>query len=476
MRGYSIPSRTKKEIRLFDFSRGMDGRSDERLSAWDTAASTFNLKLADGALKTGCGTDYAEFIASDGSKYSPRLPSGVTPVRAYHYEYFDGTAAKRRDKLLVYCSDGYFYTYEIGTKTPFSKIIFMCFDKPPIGVLYRLNGEDVMLFANDDGITVYDGVGATLYEAPKMTSLCVHGERLFVTSGAEDTRLWFSQSFDPTNWYVSLTEAGFIDFLDGKGRLLKAIAFKDYVYVFRNYGITRLTAYGEQEDFYATGVQSDRARIYGDTVADCGKVVFYLTESGFYYFDGSNSGRIMKGLDKYLEGVDNSDSFAQYVGGAYFCSLKIKIDGQTVPVILRYDDTDGSWYLIKGIECKSLFAFYGAKETKLFVCSSKTNGLLEITDEGYDLFAPLKFEWTGKPFDCGLSGRKTLERISFYSDKSGKLKIKSDEGEETLEFSSKGFKGLPVGLKGTEFSISYESTAVGAYLSRVRVTVSKAEG
>ena len=348
-RSFRIPTRYRHEVKLFDFSGGVDGRMDDRISPFVSAASSFNLKLSDGALKSGFGIGYASFPTDSGG-FSPVLPQNVYAKKCYYYEKFDTEAGERKDELLAYCSDGYIYSYIMKSNENFKKIESLSFEEPPMGVCYRLSGDDVIIFATDSGLTIYDGKTAESYIAPKMTSVCVHGERLFVTSGSEDTRLWFSQSFDPTNWYVSLREAGFIDFLDGRGKLQKAVSFKDYVYIFRNYGITRLTAYGDQEDFFATGVEADRARIYGDTVADCGKLIFYLTENGFYYFDGANSGRIMKGLDKYLEGVDNSSSSAWYFDGKYFCSMKIKFDGEIVPVTLCYDRSLNSWYLMKGLD------------------------------------------------------------------------------------------------------------------------------
>ncbi len=470
-RRYSIAARREKTIKLFDFSYGIDGRKDDRLSPFNAAASSYNLRLSDGALKTGYGMQYASFPIGDGT-YSPALPTGVVGKKIYYYEKFDFDDGVRRDRVLVLADDGYVYEYEVGTETGFTKVSALTFSAAaaPLGVNYRLNGEDVFLFATSGGITVYDGTDATLYDAPEMTSVCVHGERLFVTSGREDTRLWFSESFDPTNWYVSLKEAGFIDFLDGRGKLLKAISFKDYVYIFRNYGITRLTAYGDQEDFYAAGIEADRAKIYGETVADCGKVVFYLTDNGFYYFDGSSSGRIMRGLDRYLKGVDNSSAYAGFYDGKYFCSMKIRVDGVLTNVILCYDDSENSWFLIKDFTFSHFISVYAAGHYKLlFAFSARRLG--ELSDNPYFLATPLDMSWESKYSDFDVSERKTLERITFYSGGNGKLKVISEEGEREFKLSGDGLKNIAVGLKGENFKISYSASGAGAYLSKMSVKV-----
>ena len=468
-RSYYVAARREKTIKLFDFSYGIDGRKDDRLSPFNAAASSYNLRLSDGALKTGYGMQYASFPITDGT-YLPALPAGVAAKRIYYYEKFDFDAGKRKDRTLVLCDDGYVYEYEVGTETGFKKVSILSFSSYPLGVNYRLNGEDVFIFATDGGLTVYDGTTATLYDAPEMTSVCVHGERLFVTSGREDTRLWFSDSFDPTNWYVSLKEAGFIDFLDGRGKLLKAISFKDYVYIFRNYGITRLTAYGDQEDFYAAGIEADRAKIYGETVADTGKVVFYLTDNGFYYFDGSSSGRVMRGLDKYLKGVDNSSAYAAFYDGKYFCSMKIRVDGELKNVILCYDDSENSWFLIKDFAFSHFISVYAAGQYKLFFAIAGRR-LGELSSNPYFLATPLDMSWESKSADFDVPSRKTLERLRFYSGGEGTIRVKSDEGERSFKLSGDGLKNIAVGLKGVNFKISYSTSVAGAYLSKMSVKV-----
>ena len=121
----------------------------------------------------------------------------------------------------------------------------------PESECYNFNGTDVIIFSKSGGgICIYDGVTATVVnDAPIITSMCVHNERLFVTTGGVDNALWFSDDFDPTNWNVSLTEAGFIDMNDFRGDMKRVVSFGDYLYVFRTFGITRITAYSDQRLF-----------------------------------------------------------------------------------------------------------------------------------------------------------------------------------------------------------------------------------
>ena len=86
-----------------------------------------------------------------------------------------------------------------------------------------------------DEMLVYNGVDEAyrVAQAPKISSMTVHYERLFATSTGESNQIWFSKELDPINWDINLESAGFIEMNDERGALLKVMSFLDYVYVFR---------------------------------------------------------------------------------------------------------------------------------------------------------------------------------------------------------------------------------------------------
>lgn len=119
------------------------------------------------------------------------------------------------------------------------------------GVSYNYKSNDVLLMSSsDDGLfIVNDSTVTYCTNAPKFTSIAVHNERVFGTVNGVSNQVWFSDDFDPANWKVSQTEAGYISFADDLGKAIKVVSFLNYLYVFRDYGIFRLTAYGDQNDF-----------------------------------------------------------------------------------------------------------------------------------------------------------------------------------------------------------------------------------
>ena len=79
--------------------------------------------------------------------------------------------------------------------------------------------------------------------------MCLHYERLFAVVGGERNRLAFSANLEPTDWTEDLSSGGFIEMQDERGGLNRVISYNDYIYVFRDFGVARVSAYGDQTDF-----------------------------------------------------------------------------------------------------------------------------------------------------------------------------------------------------------------------------------
>ena len=196
-----------------------------------------NFDPTDGTLVPGEGFDVLEEYV---------CPAGIMIRKCYLFKNYD-IKNNPTHKVLIYCEDKYLYVCPFGGGT-FTKLTATTFDSDPVGVPYNYNGRNVMIFSKSGGgICIFDGTKLTIVpDAPEITSMCIHFERLFVTTPGYRNTLWFSDDFNPTNWNVSLTEAGFIEMDDPGGDLIKVVSFGDYLYVFRSFGITRISAYTDQ--------------------------------------------------------------------------------------------------------------------------------------------------------------------------------------------------------------------------------------
>lgn len=168
---------------------------------------------------------------------------------------------------------------------------------------------------------VWDGVNAPyrVENAPDITSMALHYERLFVTVDGEKNAVWFSDDLDPTNWDASLAGGGFIQLIDERGSLNRVISYGGYVYVFRDYGISRITAFGAQTEFSVSNLFVSSGRIYPGSVALCGDTVLFLAEDGLYAFDGVSTVKMLKNLDGLFKNGERSCSY--YADGKYYLAF-----------------------------------------------------------------------------------------------------------------------------------------------------------
>ena len=456
----NIPEVKKYNVRLFDFRGGMDSRIDQKLNPYGAAVS-FNFLSENGALSDGEGFSELK-IGGDVVELTAAFPKKI-----YYYKRYDTELEKRDDRLLIYADDGNVYEYD-ETERSFSPIQGLSFLKPPEGVGYKLNGKDVFMFSSGERLYVYDGETVNDYTAPCVTSMCLYNERLFVTTGGESTTLWFSENFDPTNWYVSLTEAGFIDFQDGKGKLLKLTESDGYLFVFRSYGITRVYAPYLQTEFSATNIEVDGVKIVGNSVVDCGKKTVYMTENGFYSFDGTYSVKILDKLDGFIDHAYDDDVVASFCNGRYYAKLRIKLEGKSETAVLSYNLNNGEYYLIKGADVTDIKEVLTDEGSALFALINGEKRVCELKKGSVLFDKNLKKIWKSAFTDFNISGIKTLARVSLYTKGEINMRLESDRGEKTVTiYGGKGLRRETIGLKGEDFSVTISSEKENASVSRV---------
>lgn len=463
-----IPPQARAKVNLFGLQRGMDGNVDDLLSPPTSPEISFNFCFSDGALKSGLGVE--RFAIKNGfSEIVPELPNGVYASKVFFYKRYDADLAREDNRIIVLTPELEFYecNISVGSST-FSHIEGLSFSAVPTAVCYKYNGNDVIIFSAGGVLKVYDGNSVlTVTDVPEITSMCVHGERLFVTTGGEQTSLWFSDDFDPTQWYVSLDQAGFIDFQDGRGRLLKVVSFNNYVYVFRNYGITRLSAFGAQTEFSATGLFLGSGRIFQNSIVDCGNRIIYLAEDGFYSFDGVSSVRILSEYDKYLKGVDNRFAKGVFYNGKLFFTLALNV-GETISCVLCYDVFQGMSFIAKDLYIYDMEIIRANEYSQMIGLCTFSHNLVQMNFNGAFFNQPLRKVWKSRFCDFGIPKHKTLQKITLYSPNDLTVNVKGEHSEKTFEVKGKnGVTEISVGVSGKLFSVEVESQTMQVDISKI---------
>lgn len=451
-----------------DFSGGVESVTDEQILPLAYAAESENFAVKSGVL---CDAGGVKAASSDIAELPPVASAGKAQ-KLYYFKTYNQTSGVYQNRLLAYLNDGYVYQSVCGAGAQFEKIEELDFAGAPSAVRYTYNGKNVIIFCYGDSMKIFDGQNVEVVQnAPSVTSMCMHGERLFATEGGEKTTLWYSDDFDPANWDVSLSEAGFIDLRDERGSLLKAVEADGYVYVFRNYGITRVSAYGDQTEFATDGLSSSSGRIYGDSITVCGEKIVYLAEDGFYCFGGSYPYRILTKLDGLLCGVDNSGAKGVFYNGELFVLLKLKLKSGVTPCVLRYDFSGKSVSFISGAGVTDLEVLNGENDYKLLFLCENSLKIGELSNVSERFGTAIQKSWVSGASDLSKPEvQKTLRGISLYASKPVSLVISSERGTKTLNFSGNNSdEYLKTALSGKAFTFCVKSSVGDCRAGRLKI-------
>ncbi|MDD4315929.1 MAG: hypothetical protein PHC84_02085 [Clostridia bacterium] len=474
LRNDYIPKVSRYSYPVKSFA-GIDALSEQETLPLAYCSYGYNIGFRNGALINGIGIDNAVINNS-------ALPGtgafGKRIVRCWIYYKYNYTLRQREDEIVVLCDDGAVYTTLLDGGTAFTQTTMSFSGATASAINYHYNGEDILLlFGSSGGMYVYNGATAVFYaNVPGFTSVCLHYERIYGTTGYGFNRVYFSDDLNPTNWNVSLTEAGYISFPDEGGRVGKVLSFNDYVFIFRDYGIHRLTAYTDLTEYKLTKVFSTANRIYPDTVQICGDRIIFVAEDGFYSFDGYTAKKVFSQLFPLIDGKKHAVSC--YFNYKYYLSATLKTDGQTVGdedegnmknngmIILDLDLSDvsvfrggdvGSFLPVNvGDICALLVTFNNYRSSRL--------GL--VSESGRLFEKPLLKLWRSpKTGFSQLSGDKVLRRIYLTANQPLSVTVCGECEKQRQVYSSPQVQLLPVNDKASAFSVSIATISDSLYLS-----------
>ncbi|MBO7214902.1 MAG: hypothetical protein J6V66_05345 [Clostridia bacterium] len=461
----SYPRVSVSRITVNSFSNGMKGVTAQKKTDLSRASVIYNFDVSSGTLKSPHGVSNFKDYAVDNI-------SGFEIDGIYSYIKYNETHSTFDEKVLVHAKDnGIYYSPVQGGE--FKKIQGLNFKEKPSVIAYNYLDNDVLLLSTEkDGLYLLDGLAFTrIPNAPAVNSLCIHKERLFATSAGEGKSLWFSDDFDPTNWEISLDEAGFIEFADEYGKLLKAVSFLDYVYVFREYGISRVVAEGDQESFYVDNLYGKHGKIVGSSITDCGDFIVMLTSKGIYSFNGLSSSKILDEYDDFILGVENENCTGAFDGRTIYLAINIKINGARERAVITYDTETKTSCLLKGYSASDI-AFFGGSVDRVLCCYNEENAVGVFDDSGTFLGKTPSRLWQSEFCNFGLANKvKNLTKISLQTTENCTLIV--DSMDKTLIYTVKKGKVREFSpcLRSHSFKFTIKSSKAKTEISSLSVSV-----
>lgn len=473
---------TKHDLTFTNFSALMDTDQDDALMPYKKAKMSYNFKVKNGSLKTGYG--FKELKLPNLSTTGERqiVPPTGNIKKVWLYKYFDDTLGTFVDQLVIYLSTGDIYTCDIKSNSPLcASILNTVFSNGvPNALNYRLNSKDTMIFSSEtDGMWTYtqDEVVSEVEDAPYIKSMCLHYERLFAIVGGERNRLAFSANLDPTDWDEDLTSGGFIDMQDERGALSSVISFNDYVYVFRDYGASKVSAYGDQSDFSVTHLFKSSVKLYGNTVTVCGNKVMLLAKDGIHVFDGYMTKKLDLGIDKLFVGVDNENACGLYYNNKFYLACRLNFnDGEVVGcegylggyvnnALIEIDLTTNDISITRGVDISSMLALDDEKVSKLVATfnGEHIGKIGELTEDGKVFGSVLLKKWQSPKSSMGFIGKtKHIEHCYIKTDAEVTLKVKTDKHTKNIKIlPCSTAKKVRIGAFGEQVEVSFTVDTAG---------------
>lgn len=457
------PSISRYSYPIISFA-GFDAETKEDGLPLNYATYGYNIRMRNGVLTNGIGIEYPNFNGENFPDISYEL-SKVSKL--FFYKHFDYNSGEKNDRVIALLGNKQVYQGFLNSER-FTCINDFNFSSTNVTFLnYYHNNADYLIGISDKNeMKMYDGnVVTNANGIPNLIDACVHYGRIFGVV-AKSSRIYFSAVLNPTDWSESLGAGGYITLTDEGGQIKRIINFKDALYIFREYAIHKLTAFGEQTDFNLSKVFISNNQIYTNTAAVCNDRIIFLADDGFYSFDGYVCKKILRGIFPLL--ADNRYSNGCYFNHKYYLASKIRADNVKVGdedsvyplknnAVIIYDLDLGEVSIFRGGDIKGFLPVSLENVNRLFVYFNNTPRMYaigQICDTGKFFNTKLHKKWQSPVTNFEkLSKDKVLKRIYLTASAPITLRAKLDNDYDFALFSSNRAQMIPVNIRADKIGL-----------------------
>ena len=484
------------KLSLSTFKNGINTETDENSLPYRYAKLAYNYSFKKGSLQTGLGFEVLklprEFSSSSSERTMTFLSTPTQIKKVWLYPFYYNFAQTKAPILMVNYDNVVYYTQLISINPYFANInSSISFTSDPNAVYYNIDGEDVMLLTSaTNGMYVFHPTIPMQTDfdenAPKVISMCRHYERIFAIEEGKRNKLVFSSNLDPTNWDMEI-DAGYIEIIDEQGALQKVVSFNDYVYIFKEYGISRLSAYGDQAEFNLSSLFVSSGKIYGNSVCACGDRIIFLSRDGIYAFNGYSTVKLSLNIESLLQDVDNENCCAAYHKGKYYigCKLEYKdnksigcenyVSGYVNNTLIELDLKNGDINLMRGVDLKSLCSIeYGFLNKLVAAFNNEHKSKLgQLTEDGKVFGDILPKIWVSPNTNLGYPNKsKKVKSFSLISKNDCKISIITDKKTKSFDILGKNSTStINPNVSGEMVQFSIETTGSEADISVPEITI-----
>lgn len=465
---------------------GFKGADPDKVSTslpCDYAEYAAGFGFKDGCLIAGPGVKYFKGIKPDLTEATlPDLPAPQYDCRLGVYR--NDEASDNYNKIVVMYDNGA-SLLSAGDFASWSNLFYFLLAPFEEGInVLSAEGEPLYVMVSPQAakMCVYTGTEFNEITSASATasSICKHSERIFAVMSDEDCTVRYSDAFDIYNWDVSLDAGGYITFDRDLGRIRKLVSFADYLFVFCDYGIYRVSARGDQLSFSVKRLYTACSRIFPRTIVEAGDRIIFCAGDGIYSFDGYDVTRISTRMNKYFN-VAASGMCAAYCRHKYYLAFRMCDDTWT--------DGNNNALAVMDLDTREIsisrgFYIYdmavlasGCQNVVLGIAKGATKLYQPEEELGSFLGTAYEKEWRISGADMGRQGDvKVILSAESNSETSFTLTVTNDKGKSKQVEFSPGKCTRRLGIAGKSFDIKLSAQSEQVLIRPVTLTVDFYEG
>lgn len=469
----NFTGKVKEVLIKFDelFRQPYPSMDEDTLNA-KKCVETYNFITESGALKNGYGLVDLK-MPYKGQLYE--IAPAVTESRTEIDDIWYYTWAEDNDDTV----QDYIFTYTNDNNVNYTELHYPLYVLPmeqpytahPEVIKIKQNGREKFLMSSDKEVFMLAlGLETKLENSPKVIDACYHFDKLFAIAKGKRNELIYSEDDDVTKWTEENVTR--IDFFDGRGKLLKILNFNDNLYIFREYGITKIDAYSVNSVFGISHMYQSTSCIFPKTIKVCGGKIYFMTTSGLYAFNGSSVEKIDLDVIDKIDKSLTSQIVAEGYKEKYFIACRMDFKGGTVGCeneayvnncILIYDVNTKDLQVMRGFDVRKFAAVNSVNFNKLCAAfrGSHKAQIGEFVEGGVVFGSPIEKSWSSPLSDGGYPNR--LKHIrAFYIKAKQDCVVKVETELESREYNVSGVESIQrvkTSVKGTKFKITIKSSS-----------------
>ena len=291
--------------------------------------------------------------------------AGLNKVKGVTYfkQYFPRTASTFH-RILLYGDDNKEYINQLYCQDSNLYWLYsMEFNSAPVSLAFKQNDTDSIILSSVDKMLIWK-TQYSPYEvenAPIITSMCMNDGVLFCTIKEPAFKIWYATDLNAENIGNINANSGYVSLEDDLGYARKIVCFNQDVYVFRDYGISKINYV--KNNISVSQVYQSNTKIFTDTVSVCENAIMFLTVQGIFKFNGVKVSSADIDIAEMLP-IANDGAKAAALANKYYLALRLNFDDDKKVLceteeyinnaIIVVDLKDFTYQIIRGVDVGTL--------------------------------------------------------------------------------------------------------------------------